>query len=130
MGSHAISACLLDGGLLRDVADATCAAAGVDAAECERAHASAEAMLGRLGFRGDGWLGWLVSTDPAGLGLRAHWTSWERSLSAPWYCRSRGDNCVVITITAPPKNSTSSSSSCSIQACTRPCTRPCWCELR
>ena len=59
-GFHAISACLLDGGLLRDVADATCAAAGVDAAECERVHASAEAMLGRLGLRGDGWLGWLV----------------------------------------------------------------------
>ena len=97
-GLHAMSACLLDGGLLRNVADATCAAAGVDAAECERVHASAEAMLGRLGLRGDGWVGWLVRQ----LILRPWAASaldlWERSLSAPWYRRSRGDNCVVITI--------------------------------
>ena len=59
-GFHAVTACLLDGGLLRSVTDATCSAAGVDAEECERVHASAEATLGRLGLRGDGWSGWIV----------------------------------------------------------------------
>ena len=103
-GFHAISACLLDGGLLRDVADATCAAAGVDAAECERVHASAEAMLGRLGFRGDGWLGWLVRQ----LILRP-WAASALDLLGALVVGAvvlslSGDNCVVITITAPPKN--------------------------
>ena len=59
-GIHAVSACLLDGGLLRTVADATCEAAGVSSAECEQVHATASSMLGRLGLRGDGWTGWIV----------------------------------------------------------------------
>ena len=59
-GFQATVACLLDGGLLRTVADATCDAMGVSASECEQVHAQVEAMLHRMGLRGDSWLGWLV----------------------------------------------------------------------
>ena len=58
--AEAVTACLLDGTLLRDVADATCKAAGVDASECDRVHAMTKAMLSRLGLRGDGWMGWFA----------------------------------------------------------------------
>ena len=59
-GVAAVTACLLDGGLLRTVADATCEAAGASEAECDEVHAMASTMLSRLGLRGDGWMGWLV----------------------------------------------------------------------
>ena len=60
-GPAAMAACLLgDGKLLKSVTDATCDAAGLDKAACREVHASTEAMLGRLGLSGDGWLGWFV----------------------------------------------------------------------
>ena len=59
-GFHAVAACLLDGGLLRAVTDASCEAAGADRAECEQVHSMASTMLGRMGLRGDGWIGWFV----------------------------------------------------------------------
>ena len=59
--SHAeVTRCLLDGGLLQTVTDATCAAAGVGENECREMHAAAEAMLARVGLHGDGWFGWMV----------------------------------------------------------------------
>ena len=59
-GFHAVTACLLDGGLLRTVTDATCEAAGAGRAECEQVHQMTSSMLSRLGLRGDGWTGWVV----------------------------------------------------------------------
>ena len=59
-GFHAVAACLLDGGLLRAVTDASCEATGADSAECEQVHAMASTMLARIGLRGDGWVGWFV----------------------------------------------------------------------
>jgi len=55
-----VARCLLSGDLLKSVADATCEAAGVSAAECREVHAMTQTMLARLGLHGDGWIGWLL----------------------------------------------------------------------
>ena len=59
-GVHAVTACMLDAGLLRTVADEACAATGISATECDQVHAMSASMLSRLGLQGDGWIGWVV----------------------------------------------------------------------
>ena len=57
---RAITACLLDSGLMSSMTDATCKAMGASKAECEQVHAQTSAMLHGLGLKGDGWMGWLM----------------------------------------------------------------------
>ena len=57
---RALTACLLDSGLMSSMTDATCKAMGASKAECEQVHAQTSAMLHGLGLKGDGWMGWLM----------------------------------------------------------------------
>lgn len=54
---RALTACLLDSGLMSSMTDATCKAMGASKAECEQVHAQTSAMLHGLGLKGDGWMG-------------------------------------------------------------------------
>ena len=57
---RALTACLLDSGLMSSMTDATCKAMGASKAECAQVHAQTSAMLHGLGLKGDGWMGWLM----------------------------------------------------------------------
>jgi hypothetical protein len=56
-----LTACLLDdGSLLRSITDETCEVMGADKADCELARQRAQALLGRLGLSGNGWVSWVM----------------------------------------------------------------------
>ena len=79
---RALTACLLDSGLMSSMTDASCEAMGASKAECEQVHVQMSAMLDGLGLKGDSWMGIHIHSWMGWLVQRLLLRSWLASAMA------------------------------------------------
>ena len=79
---RALTACLLDIGLMSSMTDASCEAMGASKAECEQVHLQMSAMLDGLGLKGDSWMGIHIHSWMGWLVQRLLLRSWLASAMA------------------------------------------------